>query len=184
MTTNTSAIIDLNEFDASLKDNDKDITVIYDDTHSLKECNVCKYGYGHGGLTQNYDNDRKAGSFSIIINLVGIFTVGVCPSMPWVFAQAGWFGIFVVIWTSWLTWLGSKYLVKALYCVPGHRLYDFTALATHFFGYWIGKLVRVLAHFIQICTVGVLVVSILDNVRLFLKYFQLNDVITEYFKLR
>jgi hypothetical protein len=151
--------------------------------HNLKECPVCKYGRGHGGIVEEYSRDRVASSFSIIINTVSIFTVAVCPSMPWIFSQAGWFAIFVILWIGLLTWLGCRYLIKALYSVEGHRLYDYTSLATHHFGYWAGVFARLVSHFIQICTVGVLVVSILDNFKLLINYLGYADIIEDNFNL-
>jgi hypothetical protein len=151
--------------------------------HNITECKVCKYGRKHGALIEEYSQDRTASSFSIIVNTLSIFTVAVCPSMPWVFSQAGWFAIFVIIWLGLLTWFGCKYLIKALYSVKGHRFYDYTSLATHYFGYWTGFVARIISHFIQVCTTGVLVVSILDNIKLLLNYLGYNDIISNNFNL-
>jgi amino acid permease len=152
--------------------------------HTIDECEICKFGLKHGGLVKDYEGDRRSSKYVIIANLIGIYTVGVCPSIPYVLAQCGWFGIFVIIFSGWVTWYSSYFLVKSLYSVEGHRLYDFTALGTHFFGYWTGKLIRVFTHIIQILSVGALVISILDNLKILFSNTNLPALIDNNFAVR
>jgi hypothetical protein len=175
-------VIDYSKYLKNIED-EQVITTI-EAKHDIELCKVCKLGPKHGGLIREYENDRKSSNYLIIADLVGIFTVGMCPSIPWVLAQTGWLGILLILWVGWLTWLGAKYLIDTLYCVPDHRFYDYTSLAAHFFGNISGKLMRFLTHFIQICSVGVLVISILDNIRLLLINTNNHDFISENFKLR
>ncbi|KAI9229230.1 MAG: transmembrane amino acid transporter protein-domain-containing protein [Piptocephalis tieghemiana] len=77
---------------------------------------------------------KYQGNFGTYINIICVLAGSGTLSLPLAFKQAGWFGIFVLLWCCIMATYCGRLLIKCLYYKEGKRLQGFPEVAQAAFG--------------------------------------------------
>ncbi|RKP12159.1 transmembrane amino acid transporter protein-domain-containing protein, partial [Piptocephalis cylindrospora] len=77
---------------------------------------------------------KYQGNFGTYINIICVLAGSGTLSLPLAFKQAGWFGIFVLLWSCLMATYCGRLLIKCLYYQEGKRLQGFPEVAQAAFG--------------------------------------------------